>query len=201
VSNVIRPHEWEITSTLSAEKQQVLSHAEEKELVQWITHLTITGYSPQYKTLLEIAKEIRKRRIREINDQASINIKYSPIEKDWVIRFLHRHSKLACIVTRKTDASRVKAATPEAIAKFFEDLKHVIKEYNIIPENKYNMDESSYAMGEIEAFKCIIDSQIRQRLQAKPGRQEWVSIIECVCADGTSILPLVVFKAENLNYQ
>ena len=28
------------------ETEQLLSHAEEKELVWWITHLTITGYPP-----------------------------------------------------------------------------------------------------------------------------------------------------------
>ena len=33
------------------ETEQLLSHAEEKELLQWITRLTITGYPPQYQTL------------------------------------------------------------------------------------------------------------------------------------------------------
>ena len=42
------------------ETEQLLSHAEEKELVQWITHLTITSYPPQYDTLREMAEEIRK---------------------------------------------------------------------------------------------------------------------------------------------
>jgi hypothetical protein len=186
---------------LAQEKQQVLSHAEEKKLVRWITHLTITGYPPWHKTLLEMAEEIRKRRVHKINDQVGINIEYPPIEKDRVMRFLRRHVELACVVTRKIDASRVKATTPEAIAKFFEDLEHIIKEYNITPENEYNMDESSYTMGEIEASKCIINSRLRQQLQAKPGRQEWVLTIECICTNGTSIPPLVIFKAENLNYQ
>ena len=57
-------------------KQQVLSHVEEKELVRWITRLTITGYPPQHKTLLEMVEEIRKQRICEINDQAGIYIEY-----------------------------------------------------------------------------------------------------------------------------
>lgn len=186
---------------LAQEKQQNLSHAEEKELVRWITRLTITGYPPRHKTLLEMAEEIRKRRVRNINDQSGINIEYTPIGRDWVPRFLRRHPELACVVTRKIDASRIKAATPEAIAQFFEELKRVLQEYNIAIENIYNMDESGFAIGEIEASKCIINARIRQRLQAKPGRQEWVTTIECICADGTSISPLVIFKAENLNYQ
>ena len=63
------------------------------------------------------------------------------------------------------------------------------------------MDESGFAIGEIEASKCIIDTCIRQRLQAKPGQQEWITTIECICVDRTSIPPLVIFKAENLKYQ
>ena len=43
------------------ETEQLLSHAEEKELVRWITRLTITGYPPQYDTLREMAEEIRNR--------------------------------------------------------------------------------------------------------------------------------------------
>ena len=42
------------------ETEQLLSHAEEKELVWWITCLIITGYPPQYDILHEMAEEIRK---------------------------------------------------------------------------------------------------------------------------------------------
>ena len=42
-----------------AHETELLSHAEEKELVRWITRLTITGYHPRYDTLREMAEEIR----------------------------------------------------------------------------------------------------------------------------------------------
>jgi DDE superfamily endonuclease len=60
------------------------------------------------------------------------------------------------------------------------------------------MDESGFAIGEIEATKCIINAKIRQQFQSKPGRQEWVTAIECICADGTAIPPLIIFKAKKL---
>ena len=50
-----------LSAPLAQEKLQLLSHAEEKELVRWITRLTITGYSPRYATLCEMAEEIRQR--------------------------------------------------------------------------------------------------------------------------------------------
>src|SRR5437762_6004877 len=50
------------------ETEQLLSHAEEKELLRWITRLTITSYPPRYDTLREMAEEIRKRHVKNINE-------------------------------------------------------------------------------------------------------------------------------------
>jgi len=46
---------------LAHESKQNLFHAEERELVQWITRLTISGYPPCHSTLKEMAEEVRKR--------------------------------------------------------------------------------------------------------------------------------------------
>ena len=47
-----------------------------------------------------------------------------------------------------------------------------IKEYKIIPENMYNMNESDFSIDEIQFDKYIINAQIRQQFQAKPEHQE-----------------------------
>jgi len=38
------------------ERDQNQTHAEEKELVLWITRLTISGYPPRYETLRRLAE-------------------------------------------------------------------------------------------------------------------------------------------------
>jgi len=86
-----------LSRPLAQEQLQLLSHAEEKELVRWITRLTITGYSPRYATLREMAEEIRQRRVRNINDESGTYVEYSRIGKDWVKRFLRRHSELSSV--------------------------------------------------------------------------------------------------------
>jgi hypothetical protein len=97
--------------------------------------------------------------------------------------------------------ARIKQASPERLRHWFDDLKKVLAEFNIKPENIYNMDESGFAIGEKEGGRCIINAGVRQQFQAKPGRQEWVTVVECVCADGSVVPPLVIFKAENLSTQ
>lgn len=183
------------------EGEQILSHAEEKELVRWITRLTSTGYPPRHSTLVEMAEEIRKQRVRQINDDSIQLTNYEPIGKQWVPRFLRRHTELASIITRKIDAPRVKDTSQEALRKWFDELKRVVDEFGIKPKNIYNMDESGFAIGEIEATKRIINANIRQQFQAKPGRQEWVTSVECICADGTSISPLIIFRGKSIQPQ
>ena len=161
------------------EGEQILSHAEEKELVRWITRLTRTSYPPRHTILREMGEEIRKQRVMNLNDNSIQLTNYEPIGQQWIQRFLRRHSELASVIPRSIDAARVKDTSPETLKSWFNELERVIKEYNIQTENLYNMDESGFAIGEVEATKAIINAQIREQYQAKPGRQEWVTSVEC----------------------
>jgi hypothetical protein len=66
-------------------------------------------------------------------------------------------------------------------------VRKVFDEHEIDMKNVYNMDESGFTIGKISATRIIIDAELRTKYQAQPGRQEWVSVIECICTDGTSI--------------
>jgi hypothetical protein len=184
------------------ENSQLLSHAQEKELVRWITELTKTGYSPRHATVLEMAQIIRRKR-DPITLEHSLNaVNMEKIGDQWIQRFIRRHPELATVRLRKMDIGRVKDTSPERLTKWFADLKSAIEKYNILPENLYNMDESGFAIGEVESSVTIINAEMRQRLQrANPGRQEWVTSVECICANGTALPPLIIFKAENLSHE
>lgn len=40
---------------------------------------------------------------------------------------------------------------------------------------------------------------LRTHYKTHPGRQEWVSLVECIYADGRAIPPLLIFKADKVN--
>jgi hypothetical protein len=44
----------------------------------------------------------------------------------------------------------------------------------------------------------VVDAHLRKKYQAQPGRQEWITAIECICVDGTAIDPCIIFKGKNL---
>jgi DDE superfamily endonuclease/Tc5 transposase DNA-binding domain/helix-turn-helix, Psq domain len=178
------------------ENEQFLTNAEEQELVRWITDLSKAGFAPRHATVREMAQWIHNRRV----PSSAVNgINLNTVGSQWLPRFLGRHSELSSVVSNKIDAQRVKGTDPARLRKWFDDLRRVMDEYKIEPQNIYNMDESGFSIGEIEASKVIINAETRQKFQAKWNRQEWVTSIECICADGSSLPPLLIFKAKNLS--
>ena len=147
------------------ESDQRLTHAEEKELVQWITCLTITGYSPRYKTLHEMAEAILKKRIRADEGRTENEIHLGSLGEGWIPRFLRRHPELASVRARKIEVARIKDTSPEWLKQWFDDLNDAITKFKVRPENIYNMDESGFSIGEVEASRCIINANVRQQFQ------------------------------------
>ncbi len=54
------------------------------------------------------------------------------------------------------NVARIKDISLEWMQKWFMDLKIVIEEYNILPENIYNINESGFEIGEVEASKSML---------------------------------------------
>ena len=57
------------------------------------------------------------------------------------------------------------------------------KEYDVQIEDTYNMDEKGFAMGLLGKHRVICPKGQTSTL-TQDGNREWVSLIECSCADG-----------------
>src|SRR5579859_5237102 len=109
---------------------------------------------------------------------------------------MKRQKNLTTEKAVKIEAVRTEVTT-EHLQEWFEDLKEVVQKYDILPENIYNMDETGFNIGDSEARHVVVDRNIQSRYQAQPVRQEWVTAIECICADGSGpITPLIIFTSE-----
>jgi len=119
--------------------------------------------------------------------------------KNWMQGFLRHHPQLKTVVGKMIEKARMKGTTQEVLQKWFDAFETVvIKDDDMSIGNVYNMDESGFSLGTINAGKVIINTQIDQQYQANPGRREWLSVIECICMYGTSISPMIIFKEETL---
>lgn len=54
------------------------------------------------------------------------------------------------------------------------------------------------SIGTCQGTNVVIDTSVKQAYTAQPGRQEWVTVIECISATGTKISPYVIFKGKNV---
>ncbi len=104
------------------------------------------------------------------------------------------------VVGAPIDANRVKDTTVEALERWFEAYKReVLDDENVLMSNVYNFDESGFSIGTIQAARVIVSLKADSRFQANPGRQEWVTVMEAICTDGSAISPVVIFKGEQFN--
>jgi len=96
------------------------------------------------------------------------------------------------------DMPRIKETSKEAVNKWFNDLMELIRENQIVTENIYNMDETGFSIGSIQGAYVVVNKDLQTKYQVQPGRQEWVTVLECICADGGKILSLIIFRVTKL---
>jgi ribosomal protein L20A (L18A) len=70
------------------EHQQELTKNEEAALTSWILELAANGFPARYKTVHQMAEEIRRHRIAEMNSEDVERINIFPLSKEWVKHFL-----------------------------------------------------------------------------------------------------------------
>jgi len=172
---------------------QLLTPQEEKALATWISAATASGNLVQHNFIREMAENIIKQRIAD--DQT-----VPQFGSTWVPSFLRRHRYLKTKMTRAIEAARIKDVTPEQILFFNQELRRVIREHNILLENSYNADETGLqllyclltvgcSIGTMGTSNVVVDTSVPKAYEAQPGRQEWVTVIECISATGEKIPP------------
>lgn len=185
--------------------QQKLSYDQENTLLKWIKYLTSSGYSPGHQLLKEVAEEIRSGRDYTLRDAIPTSPNTSLLVRnhlllgqDWVPRFVQRHPHLKVVIGRRIESVRMDGATKPAIDAWFVAYEEIVRTLKIKPHNTYNMDESGFSIGTMDSTRIIIDSTLRTKYQAHPGRQEWVSFVECICGDNTILDTFGIFKGKNV---
>ena len=186
------------STAASREPQQILTNPEENALAECITRLALVGHPPKHAFIRELAEEIRSSRLQAQNPQNDSYPVPFPIGDSWVQRFIHRHFELETACSQTIEAARIQEVTKEGLDRWFNEFEKTIKEKNIRIEDMYNMDETGFGIGVVQASYVIINKESKKRYHAHPGRQEWASVVECICADGESLPPFLILKGEKV---
>jgi hypothetical protein len=170
------------TSAGAAQNRQKLRPQQEKELVRYIQGLTDNRLPPTHKMVPNFAEEIAK----------------EPCSDQWVDRFLHcNNTTLTSQWTTSIDCSRACTDTEDRYCQYFELLPAKIRKYNVDVHHIYYMDEKEFLIGVISKSKRTFSKQSFQKRKItaalQDGNQSLITILACICADGTEIDPTIIY--------
>lgn len=124
-----------VTRSEANEHRQRLSRYQETHLVQWILSQEALGFALTHYQVREFVARI----IKAGGDE-------EPLGKAWMEGFLRRNPEIKTIRGRPMDSLHVNGARVKIIKEFFCHFSiPAIKD--ILPENRYNMDETGILEG------------------------------------------------------
>jgi hypothetical protein len=118
----------------------------------------------------------------------------------WTTRWLAAHkNEVKSAYLTPIDTARKKADSALYYSLYFELVGRKITEYDIQPENIYNMDEKGFLIGFLKKARRIFTKKAfdagRVKHVSQDGNREWITVIATICADGTSLSPGLIYQA------
>jgi len=168
----------------------LLSRAQKERLLKYIDDLTRRGLPPNHQNVRTFA----------------FNISGKWPGKNWASRFIQENKDT---ITSKYlvgfDLNRKKADNWWLIDHFFTLLQEKWEKYKYAPHNVYNLDEKGFLIGILKKMRRIFTKAWYERgkLQgaAQDGNRTWITLVACVCADGTSLPPALIYPASSGDIQ
>jgi hypothetical protein len=166
-------------------QEQKLTPAQESLLTEWIKVKGKRGIGMTYKLINESASDICGTRVGE----------------SYAERFVNRHrNELKTKMTTSLESCRAQALNRAVVKEFYDILSELRSEFNLKPQNEYNMDEKGVQLGIGGRYTAIIDRDQATVYSIEQGTRDLITVIECVCADGSAIHPVVIFEGKRMNY-
>ena len=179
-----------VTRSLEAQNRQALHPQQEQELLLYIKRLTERGLPPTRAMIRNFGSQIAK---RELGVQ-------------WVNRFVKRHpNDIISKWATSMDNNRHKADSGRKYSLYFNLLREKIEQYHIEPRHTYNMDEKGFMLGVIGRSKRIFSKasyeEGKRRSAIQDGSREWITLLACICADGSYLEPALIYKSASGSIQ
>ena len=158
----------------------------EAELVRYIKTLTERRIPPTIAMIKRFACSLAGKEVSET----------------WVTRFINRNNNhLISRYTQGMDRLRHKADSGDKYHLYFKLLHQKINEYQVQPTHIFNMDEKGFQLGTIGRTKRVFDKALySQKGVTQPlqdGSTEWITVLACICSDGSVLSPSLIYKAAN----
>ncbi len=165
--------------------QQRLSVHEEDALIWWINIMTAWGWPPQIRQLKFMTKHLM-----------TVKGDLDPLGQHWYKNFLHWHPDFKTRYSCNLNQDWKDVRNLEIIQKWFDLYNSTRIQHGILESDIYNMNEKEFAMSITDSFKVLVQHTEAQAFSVQAGNQDWVSLIECVLFNDTTLSPYFIFKGK-----
>jgi hypothetical protein len=166
-----------------AQQRQSLTPIEEV-LSKWALQYWAWGLPLTIANLKQFALEILQRK----------QVSNPQIGKNWHLRFLTRNATIKTKLSSPLDRSRVSACIPDNMKSFFNLFKKIVLDNQIKTENIHNMDKKDTLMGYLNREYILVPKEAKNAYISQDESREWVSSLENIRADGSTIDTFVIVK-------
>jgi hypothetical protein len=178
------------SATTKTINQQKLTPQQEEELVKYIEELTARHIPPTREMIANFASAVAQ----------------EPVSESWVTRFINKYTiHLISQYSTGMDSNRHNADSYTKYELYFNLLQRKIAEYNVDAEHTYNMDEKGFMIGVTSRTKHVFSRRMWDKKEVKAslqdGNRAWVTLIACVCGDGSALPPGLLYESANNTIQ
>ncbi|KAJ3792319.1 DDE superfamily endonuclease-domain-containing protein, partial [Lentinula aff. detonsa] len=156
------------------ENEMILTTGEKQVVIEWIQYLGFAG--------IPVCKRTLRPKVKAILESALKTARGSGL-----------------------DPKRAQAFNFPTVNRYFEQLRQLLTEHNIPWENIYNMDEKGVQLGggrKNSGRKYFFSREDTKRYRQHSDDLQLVTVIDCVCADGTApIKPAFVFPGARMHQE
>ena len=172
------------------ENQQALHPQQEQELLRYIERLTRQGLPPTRPMIRRFASDIAKKELGV----------------HWVDRYIERHQvDLISRWATGIDRARHQADSISKYTFYFSLLREKISKYDVEAGNTYNMDEKGCMLGILTRSKRVFSRRLyeegRIKAHIQDGNREWITLLACICADGSALAPALIYQSASGSIQ
>ncbi|KAL6153674.1 hypothetical protein ACJBU6_06979 [Exserohilum turcicum] len=125
---------------------------------------------------------------------------------NWASRFVQRYpNQLTLRWAIGLDNCRHKADSRSKYNLYFSLLRDKINQYHVEARHIYNMDEKGFMLGTVSRSRRIFSKAsyegIRRRSTIQDGSRQWVTLLACICADGSYLEPALIYQSTSGSIQ
>ncbi|RHY26405.1 hypothetical protein DYB32_007638 [Aphanomyces invadans] len=118
------------------------------------------------------------------------------LSSGWYERFLCRHSELKTVKSQVLSKAR-NSVDVDTVVDFYHELVHSMSLVGFEPSRVYNMDETSFSPNKVSR-KVVVHRNSAKVYVEEASASAHVTIVACVCADGTKVPPLFVLPGSRV---